>query len=48
MSDYVDENFELDETDEHYGVSHHDAGNKIMNPHLNDLLDIQSKQLLLL
>lgn len=37
MSDYVDENFENDETDEHYGVKHHDAGLNIMNPHLNSL-----------
>lgn len=38
MSDYVDENFELDETDEHYGVKHHDAGKNAMNPKMNDLI----------
>lgn len=48
MSDYVDENFELDETDEHYGVNHHDAANKVMSPHFNDLDDIYNKSLFII
>ena len=43
MSDYVDENFENDETDEHYGVRHHNADKNTMNPHLNSLILINQQ-----
>ena len=38
MSDYIDENFEPDETDEHWGVEYHEPGK--MKPNDNNLATI--------
>ena len=37
MSDYIDENFEMDETGEFHGVRHYDLDALKMNPRTNNL-----------